>query len=1279
MLSVKMKVTPADAGGYYGVDDYYLESKGYWYGNAEMTNLLELSGDFNHDDFPKLLWGYYPKGGEQPISIVENSGQDNRRGGTDFTFSAPKFVSILSFQDERIRKAFDTAVQRSLDYVESFIQVRHKRNGVVSIEKTGKAVFAVFNHATTRPPEEDETPDPQLHAHCVMANLTVDSEGRFRCIHNPFTPEMIPFLGQRFRNELAKEIQKLEDYQIYVTDRTEGFFDIKIKGISQEEIAKDFSSRSEQIEEKCREYRKLRYKNVKDKTKLKEWAIERVGTTDPDIVEAEIEILRNSDELVYAKWTDTKLKCLATIDTRKPKNKDIGQKDIIERVNETLKEKRREDGNGKTLTLESLTALAHDTGRREPPPAALAKNAIEAILNVIEEKIKTEVAFTKEGVLREAMKSTIGSTITPEDINKEFDRLIETPTPKIAPLMTKATDYGETAYYSTPELMEIERQNVETCVNAKTTDIAVDNRIVDEYIDQTHKNLTRESTDRRGFTQGQMDAIRHILTTDRQYSVIQGDAGTGKSFSLRYAKELLEAQGYNVLGIAPTGKATDELTASAEIETTMTIAALINAKNKPLEQGKKYCIFVDEMSMGDSRTVNKLLKITEEYGAKVIFVGDKEQFLPVGAGRFFADLQKADIKITRMKDVIRQKTKQTINVVNALANKEIPAAINCLAGYTAVIGYDKTNAKKYRVGQRISFHDRTATANSDATVPSGTTAHVTAVGNSELTIEYTVRGQKNIVNIDPRKTHKNYTLYEKNKGYKDCLYTIADTDARQQAVADDYVNCYRKGTDAIVITATNEDRRSLNKIIRETLVRQEKIRNVGDFTLLEPKNVKNFLFVDSFAVGQQIKGLPQLKTDGVYGFGEITNIDINQNKITVRNPKTNEEFKVAPSDYVKKPFSVFDKTESALGIGEKITFLKNARVTDQNTGKTVNLRNGQLAAITELDKEGNITVKVDKKEVKFNLNDYNYITTAFALSLHKSQGMTVDKVIWHADTSKEVSTNSFYVAITRCKRDIAVYTDDIERLQIKAAKGQDKYSTIDFDEVYDKAYQKHIKTIQRRDQKDVAPIPTIPEAAPSAQETMPPPTAPEAVPPTQEAAPPETVKPQPKPEVAPPPTLKDKWRQQITKNVYGSKFMEKKLRFEDTPWMVKNSRWLFSKDYNNTEKEINENYTVNSIKANLTKLNKDGYCNVAVINDITKKEADQAKIGFVAINDEDNELWYAYFKKFDGTWKNSDKKYRNFDSAVQAAKHELTDKIYKDVESKRKQIEDYGEDYDWGR
>ena len=68
-----------------------------------------------------------------------------------------------------------------------------------------------------------------------------------------------------------------------------------------------------------------------------------------------------------------------------------------------------------------------------------------------------------------------------------------------------------------------------------------------------------------GFTPGQKDALKLIAGTRDIFSVIQGDAGTGKSFSVLYAKQLLEQNGFIVKGFAPTGKATTGLAVSAEI------------------------------------------------------------------------------------------------------------------------------------------------------------------------------------------------------------------------------------------------------------------------------------------------------------------------------------------------------------------------------------------------------------------------------------------------------------------------------------------------------------------------------------------------------------------------------------------------------------------------------------------------------------------------------------------------------------------------------------------
>jgi conjugative relaxase-like TrwC/TraI family protein len=1090
MISVRISLSAENAESYYPRDNYYIGSDkpsyGYWHEDDEMSDLFGLTGPVELKSFSKILKGYNPING---APIAANAGNKRRCAGTDLTFSAPKSASLFAFGDKRVRKAQKKAVRKTLDFAKGFIQTRHKHNGVVTFEKTGRDMFAIFEHDVARAPDSEHEPDPQLHSHCVMPNVTLDADGQPMAIHNPFNNRIIiHLLGQYYRNSLAEELKKL-GYQINITNRKKGLFEIK--SVSKE-IIKTFSKRSDQVKKEVENLRKLTYKDIyeTDKAQLMKWATERAGTTDPAAVNAEFERLRNSNELAYANWSKSKLTDLATQKSRQLK-KDVKEEDVIDQVNDTLLEKHGE-------TIDSLIAKA----KTDPPDLPDPNNTPrKAILAAVENATKTESAYRKEEIIRNAMRLKLGDGDPPEAIIAEFDRLIGT---KITELRTETSKWGETTYYSTPELMNIERENIDICLKSKTNYV-IDDKIVDEFINNAHKELINKP-DGTGFTKGQADALRQILTTKWQFSVVQGNAGTGKSFSMKYAKVLLEQNGYEVCGVAPTGKATDELAAAAGIKTVMTIDSLIKTADKHLEHGKKYCIIVDESSMGGSRTINELLKVTQEYGAKVIFVGDKKQFQPVGAGKFFSDLQKSGVDVTHMKDVVRQKTAQTRNIVKALADKEIPEAFNHLAGYAAIsTGYDKTDAPNYNNRQQLLFHEyyRSGTAE----IPQGTTAQITGVGRNELTIEYTADGQRIEVRIDPKKAHTNFTAYDRNTEYKNCIKEIKDSDTRQKAVAADYVNCHKAGTDAIVVTATNEDRRNINKIIRETLVNQGKIENIGEFSLLEPQNISDFLSADSFSVGQKVKGLPQLKADGKPVFGVITDIDANKNRITVRNPATQESFQVYTPDYAGKPFSVFNNNEkTALGIGEKIAFLKNAKVTDRHTGETVNLRNGQLATIAALDKEGNISVQMDNKDVKFSLNDYNYLTTAFALSLHKSQGMTVDKVIWHADSQKEVSTNSIYVALTRCKRDIAVYTDDTENLRKKAAIEQDKISTIDgedFEEEYNTTYKKHLETTQKRKQKDVAPTLTAPEAATSTQETAPtpPPTAPKAAPAVQTVKP----------------------------------------------------------------------------------------------------------------------------------------------------------------------------------
>lgn len=390
-----------------------------------------------------------------------------------------------------------------------------------------------------------------------------------------------------------------------------------------------------------------------------------------------------------------------------------------------------------------------------------------------------------------------------------------------------------------------------------------------------------------------------------------------------------------------------------------------------------------------------------------------------------------------------------VNQSKSISSKDYTAAFNFLAGYK-LADFDKTKIKNYKAGQLLTF-------DSDSSVPEGTNATITKVKKTVLTIEYKNPRTEELkkVNIKPKKESHAFRVFEPedkeaHDSYTNCMNEIADEESRLLAVANDYLQCYADKKDALVITATNDDRRKLNTIIRETLTAQGDVKNVGGFLLRESKSTSEF--ANSYETGQIIKANNKF---GRFKRGEeavITNVNTENNTITVKSLTDNSEYTLNPSDYINGEASAFTEKTSTLGINEKIAFLQNAQLKDKD-GKKTDVRNGQLATIVSLDESGNITARVGEgrsaKEVVFNLNKntesadkYNYIASAYALSSYKSQGMTVDKLIWHANTAKQISSNSFYVAITRCKSEIAVYTDNTEKLRAKAQIEQEKYSTV---------------------------------------------------------------------------------------------------------------------------------------------------------------------------------------------------------------------------------------------
>ncbi|MBJ3764275.1 Ti-type conjugative transfer relaxase TraA [Maribius pontilimi] len=98
-----------------------------------------------------------------------------------------------------------------------------------------------------------------------------------------------------------------------------------------------------------------------------------------------------------------------------------------------------------------------------------------------------------------------------------------------------------------------------------------------------------------------------------------------------------------------------------------------------------------------------------------------------------------------------------------------------------------------------------------------------------------------------------------------------------------------------------------------------------------------------------------------------------------------------------------ERGERDFATADRVMFLQN----DRGLG----VKNGTLGTITELDRQA-ITVRTDEgRAVRFDLKDYDRIDHGYAATIHKAQGMTVDRA--HVLATPGLDAHGSYVALTR--------------------------------------------------------------------------------------------------------------------------------------------------------------------------------------------------------------------------------------------------------------------------
>ncbi|RJQ14441.1 conjugative relaxase [Candidatus Parcubacteria bacterium] len=279
---------------------------------------------------------------------------------------------------------------------------------------------------------------------------------------------------------------------------------------------------------------------------------------------------------------------------------------------------------------------------------------------------------------------------------------------------------------------------------------------------------------------------------------------------------------------------------------------------------------------------------------------------------------------------------------------------------------------------------------------------------------------------------------------------IKDRSARLEAVRDRALSAMRQGS-TLVLTNKNKDRIVINQMIREKLVNEDIVKGEGaSFNVRASANLSSEYAktADAYKIGQEVIATAFCNTNIKSGSQwTVKGIDADKNTVTLFDGEKTQSLNVGKYG---QNLSVFNIEARRFAEGDHIVFLKN--------DKKLGVMNGTLGKVASVDENGGCTVSVggssNAREVNFSLNEtgpgasYNYIDHSYAVTTHKSQGVTVDNcIVCHDSADRMASQNSVYVGMTRARESTSIFTDNLNEdggLKAQAGEWDKKTSTLDY-------------------------------------------------------------------------------------------------------------------------------------------------------------------------------------------------------------------------------------------
>ena len=955
MLSFKFVTSAAGAAHYFETsDDYYGKEghRGEWVGQGILDLGLDGATAIDRETFQNLLDGQLPNG--KRIRLSQTKASKDRKG-IDFTFSAPKSVSIQALVkgDERIVAAHDAAIKKSLELMQEFAATRKKQAGLSFRERTGNLVAATFRHELSR------AQDPQLHTHAIVLNLTRRSDGEWRALSNEDLLKNVKVVGAFYRAALAAELKVL-GFDLRET-RKGGWElahipDAAIQHFSQrsQEIEKHLAARGQDRGSASTAQKQIitlatrQKKTESDRAWLRaHWlSTAREAGVDLDAQSGMVHAVRHqvcrAGEAIAETLTGNCKSRKAADDAI-----DFAIAHLAERQGIFSRGELLEVAYGRAATRTTPAVVETALGRatndgRLLPELPLYQTARSLNISAGELAKDPNAARFKghDDMEKLTRASWVALTMTGRGQTQAQAEA------SVASAIARGALVAAEARFATPEARrsEIRILAMEKAGRGALPPIAST---------ETAAAMLAASD----LNAGQREAVAMVLTAKDRVIGIQGLAGTGKSHMLSKAVTGIKAQttrmsgkhGYRVIGLAPYASQNEALASLGMAS--QTLASFLARVNEHKRLDRHAIIFLDEAGVVPAHQLEKLMAIVEKKDARLVLSGDRKQTHAVEAGKPFEQLQDAGMTKAFLTEIKRQNNAEIRAAVVHAANNEVPRAAQVL--HNAIV----------EVRQDARRHGKIAEA----------------------------------------------------------YVQLPEAERRE----------------TLIVAGTNDARRAIIARVREGLSlsgsKPVDVLNNVDMTRAELRSAQ------SYEAGQIV--VPQRTYGKDLAQGEqltVVSHDLQRNTLTAQR-QGGQKVVFDPSQ--QSMLRVYEKETVELAPGDWV------RVTANN--KTLGIFNGERYQVAAVDATHVALQKTSKDgmardELRVDRSRPIHLQHGYATTIHSAQGLTKNRVLVDANTKSLTSNRAvFYVAISRPRNDITLFTDDATKLAAAMSREPKKFAALE--------------------------------------------------------------------------------------------------------------------------------------------------------------------------------------------------------------------------------------------